>query len=146
MTTGTRVRRGRSPFAVVVLLLTAIYLLYLSLPNLGFAIRTARADGTPGAFTARSLSCVRHPGHQSCSWTGDFRSRDGRITRTGVFLHGSDRASLRPGTAAPAIDIGRPGQVYGPGGSREWIPTTLLLTAGMAILIYLTTRALGLLR
>lgn len=133
-------RRRSSPLFAGVLILAAVYLLYLAVPNVRPAVRAARADGTPGVFTARRLSCVRHPGHESCSWTGEFHSDDGRIHRTRVALHGSDRKSLRSGTRIAAIDVGRARQVYGPEGSTEWLPTALLLLAGVAIVVYLAVR------
>ena len=136
-------RRSRpSLFLSVVLMITAGYLLFLAVPNVVPSVRAARAEGTPGVFTAQRLGCVRHPGHESCSWTGEFRSDDGQIHRAGVSLRGSDRQSLRPGTRIRAVDVGRARQVYGPGGSREWLPTMALLALGVGILGYLGVRRL----
>ncbi|MCW2877903.1 MAG: hypothetical protein JWQ95_2003 [Sphaerisporangium sp.] len=134
--TGEEARRGRSPAFTAVLTLLGAFLLYLVIPNIGPAWRAARADGDPGVFTARSVSCVEHPGHESCSWMGEFRSTDGRIDRTRVALYGSDRDSLRPGMETKAVDVGRPNLVYGPGGSREWVFTALLFIAGLGILVF----------
>jgi hypothetical protein len=135
-TTGRPTRRGNSPVFTAVLTLLGAFLLYLAVPNVGPAVRAARADGQHGVFTARTVNCIQHPGHESCSWTGEFRSHDGTIHRDGVALYGSDRDALRPGTTTEAVDVGRPNQVYGPGGSREWVFTALLLLAGAAILAF----------
>ncbi|MEV7966113.1 hypothetical protein AB0O34_09025 [Sphaerisporangium sp. NPDC088356] len=129
-------RRGRSPFFTVVLTLVGAFLLYLVVPNVGPTLRAARGDGDPGVFTARSVSCIQHPGHESCSWLGEFRSDDGRIDRAEVALYGSDRDSLSPGMDTKAIDVGRPNLVYGPGGSNEWIFTALVFLAGLLVLVF----------
>ncbi|MFC4586740.1 hypothetical protein [Sphaerisporangium corydalis] len=134
MTVG-HARHGHSPVFTAALTLIGAFLLYLVIPNIGPAVRAARADGAPGVFTARSVSCVEHPGHESCSWMGDFRSDAGGADRP-VALYGSDRDSLRPGMETRAFDVGRPNLVYGPGGSREWVFTALLLLAGLAILVF----------
>ncbi|MEU8268796.1 hypothetical protein AB0B89_16685 [Sphaerisporangium sp. NPDC049002] len=134
--TAEHARRGRSPFFTAVLTLIGAFLLYLVVPNAGPVLRAARADGDPGVFTARSVSCIQHPGHESCSWLGEFRSDDGRIDRAEVALYGADRESLEPGAETKAIDVGRPNLVYGPGGSREWVFLALLLLAGLAVLVF----------
>ncbi|GII62787.1 hypothetical protein Skr01_28720 [Sphaerisporangium krabiense] len=133
MTSG---RRRRSPFLTIVLTFIGALLLYLAVPSIGPTLRAARAEGTPGEFTARQLYCIQHPGHESCTWLGDFRTKSGEI-RTDIALYGSDRTTLRAGESTRAIDVGRPNQVYGPGGSNEWIFTGLLLLAGLAILVFL---------
>ncbi|MFB9723226.1 hypothetical protein [Planobispora longispora] len=112
-----------------------ILLLYLSIPNIGPAVRAARADGVSGVFTARTLDCVQHPGHESCTWIGDFRSAAGRTVRPSVALYGSSRESLTAGATTPAVDTGRANRVYGPGGSSEWIFTSLLAGTGLALLL-----------
>jgi hypothetical protein len=133
---GEHARRGRSPLFTAALTLLGAFLLYLAIPNIGPAVRAARADGDRGVFTARTVDCIQHPGHESCSWTGEFRSDDGTIHRARVALYGSDRDSLRPGMETEAVDVGRPYQVYGPGGSREWVFTALLFLAGAAVLAF----------
>ncbi|WP_329087277.1 MULTISPECIES: hypothetical protein [unclassified Streptosporangium] len=140
-------RGGRSPAFTVVLTLFAGLLVYLAVPNMGTVIRAARADGTPGVFVPRELFCVQHPGHESCVWTGEFRSGDGMTRRAEVEMYGSDRASHREGEPAPAVDVGSASRVYGPGGSNEWVFTALLLVAALAIVWFLyggpLRRALG---
>ena len=126
--------RRRSPAFTAVLTLIAIFLLYLAVPSIGPVVRAARADGIAGSFTARRLECIQHPGHESCTWTGDFRSADGAVRRTGVAMYGADREMLREGQETPAVDVGRPNRVYGPGGSMEWVFTALLLLAALGIL------------
>ncbi|WP_214410612.1 hypothetical protein [Sphaerisporangium fuscum] len=128
--------RRRSPFFIAVLTLIGAFLLYLAIPNIGPTVRAARADGVPGVFTARTLSCVEHPGHESCSWSGEFQPDGGGRRRSPVTLYGSDRDSLRPGMRAKAVDVGRPSQVYGPGGSNEWVFTFLVLLAGAALVLF----------
>ncbi|GAA3430171.1 hypothetical protein GCM10018953_73560 [Streptosporangium nondiastaticum] len=129
--------RRRSPFFNTVLTFVAVFLLYLAVPNIGPVVRAARADGIGGRFTARQLECIQHPGHESCTWMGDFRSADGTVRKTDVAMYGSSRESLRTGQETPAVDVGRPRQVYGPGGSMEWVFTGLLLLIGVAIPVYL---------
>lgn len=131
-----RQRPAPSRPVTVVLLLTAAVFLYVSLPNLGTAIRAARGDGTRGMFTAARLDCVRHPGHESCAWSGTFRPQGGGQARF-VTFEGGGRDGLRPGESRPAVDIGLPTQVYAPRSSGTWILTAALLIAGYAILAYL---------
>lgn len=130
--------RSRRPSAFsVALTALAVLLLYLAVPNIGTVIRAARADGAPGVNTPVRLSCVQHPGHESCFWSGEFRSDDGTIVRQDVEMYGSDRYTNREGEQVPAVDIGLAHRVYGPGGSNEWVFTALLLLAGLAILVKL---------
>ncbi|MEU7898710.1 hypothetical protein AB0B45_38365 [Nonomuraea sp. NPDC049152] len=117
--------------------LIGVFLLYLATPNIGPVIRAARADGVAGTFTAERLYCVQHPGHESCSWIGTFRSDDATVRRAEVAMYDSGRESHRAGTETRAIDVGRPNRVYGPQGSGEWMFTALLLVGGVAILAYL---------
>jgi peptidoglycan/LPS O-acetylase OafA/YrhL len=131
-----RPRRPRSPVFTIALALLAILLVYLAVPNIGPTLRAARADGVPGEFTARELYCVQHPGHETCTWSGEFRA-DGGGVRADVAFYGADREMLQQGQRARAFDVGRSGQVYGPGGSNEWVLTFLLLLAGLALLGYL---------
>lgn len=138
----THRHRPRSPAITVVLILAALYLLYLAVPNLGTAIRAAKADGAPGVFTAQKLQCIQHPGHESCSWTGEFRSDDGRTRRTEVSLYGAGRNSLRAGEQTRAFDIGRSYRVYGEAGSREWVFVTLMILVSGAMLTFAGVRIL----
>ncbi|MEO5874050.1 MAG: hypothetical protein ABIS86_07590 [Streptosporangiaceae bacterium] len=123
----------------VVLALTGVFLIYLAAPNIGPSLRAARADGTVGVFTAQRLDCLQHPGHESCSWTGEFRSADG-ARRPEVSLYGSGRDSLRVGESTTAVDVGRASRVYGPEGSHEWIATALLLLTGVLLLVFAIRR------
>ncbi|MFC4533243.1 hypothetical protein [Sphaerisporangium dianthi] len=135
MTEG-RSRQGRSPVFAAALTLVGAFLLYLAVPHIGPVVRAARADGVPGVFTAETLACVQHPGHESCSWSGEFRSDDGALRQAEVTLYGADRETMRAGERTRAFDTGRAGRVYGPGGSREWVFTALLLLAGLAIVLF----------
>lgn len=108
---------------------------------MGPVVRAARAEGTPGTFTAEKLRCIEHPGHEQCSWYGRFRVSG----RTGerAYLYGAGRGDLRPGEAVAALDVGRAGQVYPPTGSREWMITAALVAFALALL---AAGARGLLR
>lgn len=127
-------RRRRLGGFTVALAVLGLLLLFASVPELGPAVRAARADGVSGTFTAGELRCVRHPGHESCVWAGDFASDDGRTLRHDVELYGSDRGTLATGRTSRAVDTGRETRVYGPDGSDEWVFTTLLALAGLAVL------------
>ncbi|MEV0998783.1 hypothetical protein [Nonomuraea sp. NPDC050202] len=127
-------RRARPSAFTVTLTLFAGLLVFLGAQNAGTVLRAAFADGEPGRFVPRALSCVQHPGHESCVWTGDFGSHDGTVLLRGVELYGSDRTTHRAGLPVPAVDVGAPARVYGPGGSGEWMFRALLLAAAAAIL------------
>jgi hypothetical protein len=120
---------GPSWFTVAVATTAAVLLLALAVPAIGPALRAARAEGVRGTFTAGYSRCVSHLGHEACSWYGTF-TVDGE--NRDVYLYGS--ATLAQGQRVPAIDIGRRAYVYGPGGSNEWIATSLLLLAGVGLL------------
>ncbi|MEU9890013.1 hypothetical protein [Sphaerisporangium sp. NPDC051011] len=132
--TGTRRVRRIGAFDVA-LALGGLLLVVLALQNAGPALAALRGQGTQGTFTARRLECVEHPGHEQCSWLGTFRSADGRVVRDGIAFYGSERGTFTPGAASPAFDTGRPGHVYGPGGSNEWTVVAGLLLAGLALVL-----------
>lgn len=123
-----------SAFDVVVALL-GVLLLYLAVPNLTYAIRSARpGDGVSGTFIAQQLNCVQHAGHKACDWRGTFRSDDGTRTRPSVTLYGG-AGDLTAAARTKARDIGRASTVYRPAGTHEWILTALLALAGLALLL-----------
>lgn len=154
-----RRRTGRRN--VVLAAAAGTVLLALALPNVGPALRAARADGVHGTFVAERLSCVQHPGHELCSWYGTFHpdpvdrrastrsatsTEESGIaatstapsatgTRTNIALYGSDRDTLRSGQMVRAVDAGRPARVYPPGGSREWIVVAVLLAVGCLLFV-----------
>ncbi|WP_169946706.1 hypothetical protein [Microbispora sp. H11081] len=134
MTTGHGERQSSPAFFTAVLTFLAAFLLFLSVPNIGTVVRAARADGVPGSFTAKRVECVEHPGHESCTWSGDFLSTDGAVRKTDIALYGADREMLREGQVTAAVDVGRENRVYGPGGSMEWVFTAVLLLAALGIL------------
>lgn len=135
-----------SGFSVVVATMVGSLLLLLSVPNVGPAVRAARADGDPGTFVAEQVSCIGHLGHEACSWFGTFRPRSDSEVKADVYLYGSDRDTLRPGQQVPAVDTGRQARVYPPGGSNEWVLTAGLLAGGCLLLVPLSRRMAGLLR
>ena len=132
-----------SALSVILATLAGSLLLLLSVPNVVPVLRAARADGDPGSFVAEQLSCVAHLGHETCSWSGTFRPRDGGEVRADVYLYGSDRDTLRPGQRASAVDTGQRARVYPPGGSNEWIVTIGVLVGGLLLLAPLGRRAAG---
>ncbi|WP_406312999.1 hypothetical protein OHA77_31470 [Streptosporangium sp. NBC_01639] len=115
----------------LVIIVGGLALVLLAVQNLGPALAALRGEGTWGTFTARQVECVQHPGHEQCSWLGEFRS--GRQSRPEVALYGTDRGTLVPGQVVRAFDTGRRGHVYGPGGSNEWVMIALLLVAGLGL-------------
>ncbi|SDJ74697.1 hypothetical protein [Nonomuraea jiangxiensis] len=133
------------PLAAVLLLVAGL-LVSCTAPALGPALRLAGGDGRPGTFTARHLECVQHPGHETCTWIGDFRSEDGAVRRAGVALAGSDRGTHQAGLPTEAIDVGLAGRVYGPAGSSEWIFTAILFLAAPALAAFVLAPVAGALR
>ncbi|MFI6510354.1 hypothetical protein ACIBCT_22350 [Streptosporangium sp. NPDC050855] len=119
-----------------------LLLILLAVQNLAPARAAAFADGVPGTFVARELTCVQHPGHEACSWSGDFRSRDGAVRREAVAFYGGDREMFVPGQSVRAYDTGRQGHVYGPGGSNEWVAVAALLLSGCLLVARSIIRAL----
>ena len=125
---------GRVTVFNVLIALVGVLLLCLSIPNAGPVLRAARAgDGVQGVFIAQRLSCVRHPGHTACDWTGEFRSATGALIRRDVVLYGG-AGRLTTGSHTYARDVGRSGRVYRHPGSHEWILTALLALAGLLLL------------
>lgn len=125
--------RGSGTAFTVLLLALALLLVTMAVANLGRGIRAATADGTPGMFTATSIDCVQHPGHESCTCYGDYRSHDDAIRREEVYLYGADRETCLIGRPTAAVDIGAAHRVYGPDGSREWMFAAALLLAGLGL-------------
>ncbi|NYE10238.1 hypothetical protein [Actinomadura citrea] len=132
--------RGVSPFGVLMAVF-GLGLMLLVIPNAGPVLRASQTGkGTPGVFTARERSCIRHPGHEACTLRGAFRSDDGSVERPTVALYGSGKG-LREGGGARARDVGRSGTVYLRDASHEWIMNVLLLAAG-GLLIFVGLRRL----
>ncbi|MEV4004105.1 hypothetical protein [Actinomadura sp. NPDC049753] len=139
-TAPARRTRGVTPFGVLMAVF-GLLLVYLVIPNAGSVLRASQAGkGTPGVFTARERSCIRHPGHEACTLRGAFRSDDGSVERPTVALYGSGKG-LREGGTARARDVGRSGTVYLRDASHEWIMNVLLLAAG-GLLIFVGLRRL----
>ncbi|MFI6797488.1 hypothetical protein ACWDOR_14440 [Streptosporangium canum] len=115
----------------LVIAVGGLALVLLAAQNLGSALAALRGEGTWGTFTAHRVECVQHPGHEQCTWLGEFRA--GGQVRPEVAFYGADREAFVPGQTARAFDTGRRGHVYGPGGSNEWIMVALLLVAGLGL-------------
>lgn len=115
-----------SPHFSLVLLLLAAAVAYMGFAGFDQSLRAARGEGAPGTFTATDITCVQHPGHESCTCNGSF-SPDGDESPRGVYLHAADRDTCQEGEAIAAVDAGADNRVYGPDGSREWILSLLLV-------------------
>ncbi|KOX22086.1 hypothetical protein [Nocardiopsis sp. NRRL B-16309] len=127
-------RKGFSPAFALVLTVLAGTVAYVGLAGLDQGLRAARGEGAPGVFTATALTCVQHPGHESCGCDGTFTAADGGPARE-VTLHGAGRDTCVVGTEIAAVDAGADTRVYGPDGSREWIFSAFLLAgASLAVL------------
>ncbi|MBR8743931.1 hypothetical protein DSY14_19760 [Nocardiopsis sp. MG754419] len=143
----TRARRP-SAFSLVVLVIVGL-LGYVGLSGWEQGVRAAQGEGTPGVFVAATLSCVQHPGHESCVCQGGFTpepehgspDEGGTVgAPTGersVRLHAADRSDCATGEEIPAVDSGASDRVYGPAGSREWVLSVALmvLSAGVTAIV-----------
>ncbi|MFJ9554138.1 hypothetical protein ACIRPH_09995 [Nocardiopsis sp. NPDC101807] len=124
-------RRRPSPAFSLVLLLLVAGVAYVGSAGLDQSLRAARGEGTPGVFTVSALSCVQHPGHESCTCHGRYTPDSGGEAR-GVYLHAAGRDTCREGEEVPAVDVGAGNRVYGPDGSREWMLSSVLLAGSAA--------------
>lgn len=124
--------RRRSPAFSLVLLALAVLIGYTGWAGLEQGLQAARGEGTPGVFTVAELTCVQHPGHESCTCHGEFApedaAADGGEPRA-VYLHAAGRDACAHGAQIDAVDAGAANRVYGPDGSREWVLSVLLLAA-----------------
>lgn len=127
-------RKGTSPAFALVLMVLAGTVAYVGLAGLDQGLRAARGEGTQGVFTATALTCVQHPGHESCGCEGTFTAAGGGPARE-VTLHAAGRDTCVVGAEVEAVDAGADTRVYGPDGSREWIFSAVLLVgASVAVL------------
>ncbi|MFC9088479.1 hypothetical protein [Nocardiopsis dassonvillei] len=130
---GTARGAGRpSPGFSAVLVVLAALVAYVGSAGLEQGLRAARGEGVPGVFTATGVTCVQHPGHESCTCNGTFTGAGGGEPR-GVYLHAAGRDTCEEGARIPAVDAGAANRVYGPDGSREWILSSLVLAACPAL-------------
>ncbi|PDP87892.1 hypothetical protein CQJ94_09560 [Glycomyces fuscus] len=121
-----------SPWFSAVLVVLVALVAYVGSAGLEQGLRAARGEGAPGVFTATSLTCVQHPGHESCTCNGTFTAAEGGEAR-GVHLHAAGRDTCQEGARIPAVDAGASNRVYGPDGSREWVLSSLVLAACLAV-------------
>ncbi|WP_247665984.1 hypothetical protein [Nocardiopsis sp. B62] len=119
------------PFSLVLLLLVA-GVAYVGFAGLDQSLRAARGEGAPGVFTVSSLSCVQHPGHESCTCNGTYTPDSGGEAR-GVQLHAAGRGTCREGEEIRVVDVGAGNRVHGPDGSREWILSSVILAGSAAV-------------
>ncbi len=84
-----------------------VFLVFLGLVGGGGVIkesldgRSALADGPSGTFTPTGRDC----GKSSCTWVGDFVSRDGTITRTDIELRDGERVRRSSPMPAEIADV-----------------------------------------
>ncbi|RKS05121.1 hypothetical protein DFP74_0712 [Nocardiopsis sp. Huas11] len=128
------------PSFALALLVLAGAVAYVGFAGLDQGLRAARGEGTPGVFTAIALSCVQHPGHESCGCDGTFAGAGGGPDRE-VTLHGAGRDTCEVGAEIAAVDAGSDTRVYGPDGSREWIFSALLLAGAGAVALWSAVQA-----
>lgn len=119
-------RARPSVFSLVVLVLVGL-LGYVGLSGWDRGVRAARGEGAPGVFVAESLSCVRHPGHESCVCQGTFTPENSGEERS-VRLHAAQRSDCASGAEVASVDSGAADRVYGPWGSREWVFSAVLVS------------------
>ncbi|GAB2511431.1 hypothetical protein [Nocardiopsis aegyptia] len=127
-------RKGASPAFALVLMVLAGTVAYVGLAGLDQGLRAARGEGTPGVFTATALTCVRHPGHESCGCDGTFTADGGPVRE--VTLHAAGRDTCVVGAEVAAVDVGADTRVYGPDGSREWILSVCLLAGASLVALW----------
>ncbi|GAA1073646.1 hypothetical protein [Nocardiopsis metallicus] len=125
--------RRRIPAFNVVLLLIAALIVSMGAANVERSLRAARADGTPGTFSATMLDCVQHPGHESCTCYGTYAPESGGPERADIYLYGGNRQTCRVGEETAAVDVGSANRVYGPEGSNEWVMTAGLILFGLGL-------------
>lgn len=97
-------------------------------------------SGTPGTFVANKLECstsdtLRHGRVTTCSFTGSFTSRDGRIHFNVAELNGSPHG-MQPGDSAAAVYTGvagPPPQVFGRGNLADFAFGVALTLGGLAL-------------
>lgn len=130
---GAALSRRPSPQFSVVLVILAVLVAYVGVSGLGQGLRAARGEGAPGVFTMTSITCVQHPGHESCTCNGTFTGDAGEEPRS-VYLHAAGRDTCVEDASIPAGDVGASNRVYGPDGSREWILSVFILVACAAVI------------
>lgn len=98
------------------------------------SIRAAHGQGTMGVAVATSENCSSGPSG-SCSWTGDFTSKDGRIRFKHVDLSGG---AWKVGRPADALYEGRSlfgVLIYHAHGSHRWVDDAMTLVGSSFLLI-----------
>lgn len=123
--------RPSVPFSLLLLLLVAT-VAYVGAAGFDQSLRAARGEGAPGMFTAADLTCVQHPGHESCTCNGSFTADGGGEPR-GAYLHAAGRDRCLEGARIPAVDAGAANRVYGPDGSREWLFSLSVLAVSLSV-------------
>jgi len=120
-------------------------LVALQIPQLEPAIRAGSGEGTRGEFTLQQYGCDRF----SCTWTGVFAAREGRLTLHDVAFSGHIPSGARRGVTVSALYSGDPGTVYPVSGSNAWTADVVLLAVEVlviAVLGYVVARAIRLRR
>jgi hypothetical protein len=134
-------RRHRSPrnaltglFGAGLALVGLLALVALQIPQLWPAIRAGYGEGPRGEFTLQQYGCDR----LSCTWTGMFGARGGRLTLHDVAFSGHVPSGARPGVTVPALYSGGPGTVYPVSGSNAWIADVALLAVEVLVIAVLS--------
>jgi hypothetical protein len=129
---GSRWRRLRKVPWMVILLgwlmpFVAAFIIVLAAVDFGTTWPAAHGGGRPGTLLLQSGHCRK--GH--CTWSGQFRSDDGRIIRDSVLMRDGVPAGARVGDRVRARDTGNRGFVFAEYGSSAWrddIPGFVLLS------------------
>jgi hypothetical protein len=136
-------RRGQRLFmdtTLAAFLGLCVWLAWSSATGVGPAFRAAGGDGTPGYFVPQSKTCAK----SSCTWYGEFRLPDGRVTRGNVTIADTASGDLQAGTPVAAIDVGDDDRANGGSGvvfpahdSAAWSSTVteLVLSACWSIML-----------
>jgi hypothetical protein len=114
-------------FALVPLF--AVFVLTLSVQDIGPAWSAKFGNGTHGTFTADR--CDR--GKSGCFWKGTFVSDTGRTLRTDVGLASGDNVT-HVGQQVEALDTGDRVNVYPAGGGWDWLYTMIFFVLSLTTL------------
>lgn len=108
----------------------AVIALFFGVPDIPQSIAAAKNEGSPGTFTSKRSDCNWK--RTSCTYYGEFVSKDGTVTLNDVFL---DAGVDRVGVSVPAQYFENDdNKVYEPN-SRDWVFLGLVLVGSVAFLM-----------